>query len=129
MTDILNINNILVELKNNYIFFLIKKLPDDIKRYIYYEFFDSMYHLEKFNILLNNTLSVKLNISLIRPYIPIILGKPNLKPYFCKNILGYNNHKAFETVYIRHKIENNKIFIKMTNGDSFALSLLMYLYH
>jgi len=29
-----NILNILVELKNNYIFFLIKKLPDDIKRYI-----------------------------------------------------------------------------------------------
>ena len=33
MTNILN--NMLIELKNNYIFFLIKKLPDDIKRYIY----------------------------------------------------------------------------------------------
>ena len=127
MTNILN--NILVELKNNYIFFLIKKLPDDIKRYIYYEFFDSMYHLEKFNILLNNTLSKQLDMSLIRPYIPIILGKPNLTPYFCKNILGYNNHKAFETVYIEHKIQNNKIFINLKNGDSFALGLLMYLYH
>jgi hypothetical protein len=129
MSDILNINDILVELKNIDIFFFIKKLPDNIKKYIYYEFFETKIYFNEFNILLNNRLSKKLNISLIRPHIPIILSKPKLISYFCTNILGYKNHKTFETVYIQHKIQNNKSFVNMTNGDSFALALLMYLYH
>jgi hypothetical protein len=129
MLDIFNFNDILVELKNSYIFFLIKKLPDDIKKYIYYEFLETKIYFDEFNIHLNNILSKKLNISLIRQYIPIILSKPKLISYFCTNILGYDNYKIFETVYIQHKIQNNKNFIKMTNGNSFSLTLLMYLHH
>ena len=129
MSEILILSDILIEFNKRDIFENIKKLPDDIKRYIYYEFFDTLYHFEKFNLLLNNRLSMKLDISLIRPYIPIILSKQKLIKYFSENIIGDSNHKVFKTVYTQYKINNKKNFSNMINGDSFSLSMLMYLYH
>lgn len=107
----------------------IAKLPDDIIRYIYKEFIEIEYHTKIIKELLNTRESIKLNIINIRPYIPFILSKPELCNYLCNNLILHNNYKYFEETYKYYKKNNNKHFSQMTKGDSFALTLLMKLYH
>lgn len=41
----------------------------------------------------------------------------------------HKNNNIFNNIYIKHIINNDKIFKKMNNIDSFSLSWLMHLYH
>jgi hypothetical protein len=101
----------------------IKNLPDCIKKYIYYEFLETENYYKIIKKSLDTEESQNLNINCIRPLIPLILVKKKLLKYLCEKIFCFN------IVYNDHKIKNNKCFVLMQKGDSFALSILMYLYH
>lgn len=101
---------------------LISKLPDDLIRYIYKEFIETELYYIQFIKALETIESRRLNIIKIKFLIPIILSKPQIVKYFSNKIL------YFKDVYKSHKIDKKK-FLQLNNGDSFALSILMYLYH
>ena len=101
----------------------IEKLPDCLKMHIYKEFFEIEIYYKKIKQVLDTNLSRDLDIKFIRPYIPLILAKQKLVEYL------FQNMKEFRLTYTSHKIEQKKGFNYMKNGDSFALSILMYMYH
>jgi hypothetical protein len=100
----------------------ITHLPSDLKQYIYEEFLDPLIFYEKINAALQDPISQRLSPMLIRPFIPIILAKPRYTA-ICRNI------EEFDYVYKKHKIQNQKHFLLMNNGDSFATAILFYMYH
>ena len=98
--------------------------PYELKLTIFNEHFK--YHLKyhDLNKILESTTSMKLDISLLLPYLE-------------KNILNdkeyisflYKINDIFEIIYTSHFINHNKYFKLMDVNESFALSWLMYLYH
>ena len=60
-----------VELENN-----IKKLPEELKKYIYEEYIEIELFYDKFKEALDSKESKSLNIVNIHPFIPLILAKP-----------------------------------------------------
>ena len=111
---------------------LISKLPRDLVLYIYKEYLELHCTLQDIEFLLHTNDSRQLNILLIRPCLPRILANKRLCDYLCNNLVtkDYNiGLRYFETVYQYHKIQKKKNYLNATNGDSFALSLLVYLYH
>ncbi len=103
--------------------YLLITLPNEIKMKIYKEYLEPYIYYLLYNEALLSITSKQLNIRLIRPYIPIIISKPLVLRYICEKC------QIFRQVYIRHKIENDKNFVKINKGDSFALSILFYAYH
>jgi hypothetical protein len=102
---------------------LINSLPYELKTKIYKEYLEpEIYYLLYNEALLSKTSKI-LNTGVIRPYIPIINSKPLVLRHLC------NKCQIFRKVYNTHKIENKKNFVKMSNGESFALSILFYAYH
>jgi hypothetical protein len=111
---------------------LISKLPTDVTIYIYKEFLELDCLFQDIEWLLETKHSRRLNTIFIRPLLPKILANKRLCVYLCEKLVSkdYNEgFRYFELVYREHKIEKKKNFVGATNGDSFALSLLMYLYH
>ena len=111
---------------------LISKLPSDVVMYIYKEFLEYDVIFREFESLIEKIESRRLNTIFIRPLLPKILANKRLCVYLCEKLVAkdYNEgFRYFEVVYKNHKIENKKNFVGSTNGNSFALSLLMYLYH
>lgn len=102
---------------------LINSLPNELKIKIYKEYLEPIVYYSLYNEALLSKTSKLLNIANILPYIPII----NSKPLVLRHV--NNNCQIFRKVYNRHKIENKKNFIKMSKGESFALSILFYAYH
>lgn len=98
--------------------------PDELKLTIFNEHFK--YHLKyhDLNEILESTTSMKLDISLLLPYVE-------------KNILNdkeyisflFKINDIFEIIYTSHFINHNKYFKLMSVNESFAHSWLMYLYH
>jgi len=103
--------------------YIINKLPYDIKFYIYKNFIEPNLFYDKYKKLIAEKESSQLNISKIRPELPLLL----------KNELIINNLrkkcKIFDVVYSKHKITNEKNFILLNQGNSFCLALLYYFYH
>jgi len=102
---------------------LIEELPQDIKAYIFYEFIRPKMYCILFQDAIILKESKSLDIRHIRKYIPYLLFDPCVVSFLSKNQM------YFKTVYDYHKINKNKYFEQKTNGDSFALFLLMHLYH
>lgn len=102
---------------------LINSLPNELKIKIYKEYLEPIVYYSLYNEALLSKTSKLLNIANILPYIPII----NSKPLVLRHV--YNKCQIFRKVYNTHKIENKKNFIKMSKGESFALSILFYAYH
>ena len=69
--------------KDNKLYNYIIKLPDEIKRYIYKEYFESKIYYELYLEMINDDLSKRLNGIILRPFIPIILSKKNVLKYIC----------------------------------------------
>lgn len=109
--------------------FFVKYLPDDIVRHIYEEYISIDFHYKIFMQLLNSRTSKNLNTSDIKPYIPYILSQPKLCNYMREHLVVYNGYKLFDSIYIEHKINKKKPFMRASNGGSIALSLLMNIYH
>jgi len=101
---------------------LIEELPQDIKSYIFYEFIRPKMYCTLFQDAILLRESKSLTIRHIRKYIPYLLFDPCIVSFLSKNQTG------FKKVYDNHK-KNNKYYVQKTNGDSFALELLMYIYH
>jgi len=102
---------------------LIKRLPDNIKHKIYKEYLEPEVYFILYTRVIESKESQSLNIQLLLPLLPTLLSKKNVISYICSKC------KYFATCYQEHKIINKKMFILMNKGDSFASSILMYLYH
>lgn len=100
----------------------IQCLPSEITRYIYEEYIEAQIIYENFVSALEDARSERLDPTLIRPMIPIILAKPKYIA-ICRKI------PEFDIVYREHKIRNQKSFRLMNKGDSFATAILFYKYH
>ena len=109
--------------EDNKLYYYISKLPDEIKRYIYKEYFESDIYYELYLQILNHELSKKLNKIILRPFVPIILSKKNVLKYICKKCYIFRNY------YEQHKIYNKKVFRLMTKGDSITTCILFTFYH
>jgi hypothetical protein len=101
----------------------INKLPQDIKYYIYSNFFKEELLYEKFNKELETEESKYLNCTNIVPYIPIIISKIGYINYFSSKLPFFNS------IYKDHIINDKKTFVLMNNQESFAQCILMYMYH
>jgi hypothetical protein len=101
----------------------IKNLPLNIINYIYKEFFETEYYYYIYKNAVNSETSRHYDIRDLYPHISIILSKPSYVKYFSEN------DRIFSIVYYQHKIKNNKNFILMTKGQSFAQCILMYYWH
>jgi hypothetical protein len=86
--------------------YYINKLPDEIKRKIYKEYFESSIYYQLYLKIVNHELSKKLNGIILRSYIPIILSKKDVLKYIC------NKCCVFQNSYNQHKIYNEKVFKK-----------------
>ena len=101
----------------------IRKLPEELKKYIYEEYIETQLFYDKFKEALDSKESQRLNIENIHPFIPLILAKPKYIQYLLLKL------SCFEIIYKDHKINNKKTFLLVNNGESFAQCILMYLYH
>lgn len=111
------------EIKREDICALIVELPDDIKMYIYKEYLEPEVYYQYYLDKINHNLSTRLDGTILRPLIPSILSKKNVLQYICKKC------HVFRDIYIDHKIEKKKGFIKMKKGNSLTMSILFTLYH
>lgn len=90
---------------------MIRALPDDV--HVCDEFLQ-LFHTES---------ATRLDYKPILIPAEQILKYPLAVQYLCvKNPL-------FKQMYIRHYIENNRHFVRMTTLESFVLSILMHMYH
>ena len=101
----------------------IKKLPEELKKYIYEEYIETQLFYDKFKEALDSQESHHLNIVNIHPFIPLILAKPKYIKYLFLKLY------CFKVIYNDHKIKKEKTFVLMNKGQSFAQCILMHLYH
>jgi hypothetical protein len=109
--------------RNNNIINLIKSLPVEIKNKIYKEYFEPEVYFMQYKRVIESKESQSLGFERLLTTLPIILSKKNVISYISKKC------KYFASCYQEHKIHNNKTFILMSNGESLAASILMYMYH
>ena len=102
---------------------IIARLPEDLVQYIYKNYVEVDLFYNTVKSVIESEDSTRLNNTELSKLIPIILAKPAYIEYCCRKI-AYFGH-----VYKTQKIRGHKDFIYMTRGQSFAQSLLMYLYH
>jgi hypothetical protein len=107
----------------------IQNLPVELQRYIFKEYIELGMCFDIFQEKLNHEISQYLNTKYILPYIPLILARPLWVKYFSDHIIGSEGSKPFHMVYKMHKESGHKNFILVKKGESFALSLLMFLHH
>jgi hypothetical protein len=105
------------------IYKLINALPEELKMKIYKEYLEPEIYYSMYQDAIHRIESKKLNIKILRPILPILLSKPHVSDYLCKQC------KTFRVTYSIHKTEKTKIFNQLNKGDSFVLSILFYLYH
>ena len=104
-----------------------KKIPMALIKYIYEEFFEANIVYQQFINALECEKSQRLNIESLFNNIKIIFHKNKknsmIIPYICKN------NEIFNEYYIAHYINNIKHFKHLYIDKSFALCILMTLYH
>ena len=101
----------------------IKRLPDETRTYIFKAYLETDLYSLLYDRLVKSAKSCSLNISDLRPFIPYILAKTEICVYISEKCFG------FRSSYREHKVINKKMFRHLKRGDSFTLSILMYLYH
>ena len=90
---------------------------------IYKEYLEAEIYYSIYQTAINTIESKKLNICDLRPILPGLLSKSHVTQFIFKKC------DTFKTAYTIHKIEKTKIFTLINKGDSFALSILFYIYH
>jgi len=110
-----NVNNV----KKN----IIDKLPTEIVIKIYKEYLEPEIFYIRYKDIIEHPASISLNGEYLLAFTPIILAKP----FICKYIS--TKCRQFKESYIKHKINNKKMFKLMTKGQSFAATILFSLYH
>jgi hypothetical protein len=102
---------------------IIDKLPREIVEKIYKDYLEPEIFYIRYKEIIEHPTSMSLNGTYLVPYIPIILAKQTVCKYISKKC------RQFKKSYIEHKITNKKSFHLMTNGQSFAATILFSLYH
>jgi len=102
---------------------IIDKLPREIVEKIYKDYLEPEIFYIRYKEIIEHPTSMSLNGTYLVPYIPIILAKQTVCKYISKKC------RQFKKSYIEHKITNKKNFHLMTNGQSFAATILFSLYH
>ena len=102
---------------------IIDKLPQEIVRKIYREYLESEMYFTIYKNIIKNPISQELNGKILKPFVPIILSKPDTCKYISQNC------HAFNYSFIQHKINKKKVFRLMNNKESFAATILFSLYH
>jgi hypothetical protein len=123
-TEILDDTNVLTPvtlqcIKTN----IIDKLPEDLVIKIYKEHFEPDILFIMYKNIIESPESVRLNDAKLSKFLPIIFAKPIACKYIGERCYAFNNS------FHDHKIKNTKNFVNMKKGQSFALTILFYLYH
>jgi hypothetical protein len=100
----------------------IKNLPDELKRYIF-DFLKYELWLNEFIDTINSVNCKSLEYNILRPFIPRSLAIPAFTNLCIQKI------KYFQGTWEFCKRGKNKNFKKYTNGNDFAMTLLMCYYH
>jgi len=123
----IQVNTSIVNFKVILVWVLQKKLPIDLIKYIYEEFFEANFAYQQLITAIHCEDSCKLNMIPLFNCIQKIFTKNTnnltIIPYICKN------HKIFNKYYIDQYIKNIKHFRKMDIDHSFVTCILMALYH
>lgn len=101
------------------------KLPDDIKKKIYIDHFESIEKYNKLTKILESIESQRLNSILLEKYIKNNNILNDVK--FIKYMQDEDEH--FYRVYKYHYIDDKKTFTRMPKFESFCTAWLFNLYH
>jgi hypothetical protein len=99
------------------------RLPEFIVIEIYKNYLEAEVYYSIYKDIIESVNSNRLDNEELKPLIPIILSKPIVCKYINNKCIG------FKESFKDHKIKNKKSFELMKKGESFSLSILMYLYH
>lgn len=104
---------------------IINHLPDNIQKYIYFEYVKPDLILTELKNILNSKSSQNLDTKLLYNFLKkFILNDKQIIKYLL------DNDKVFELIYKEHIINDIKRFKNFNDKyESFALCWLMYLYH
>ena len=124
MNETINTNTILKFIHSFYKPTLEKRieaLPEEIKQFIYWEYFDTEIQFKIFKTLLETESTQRLSISDIRPYLPIVLAKPKVVEYLRSRIHSHG-FMTFDVVYKEYKMKprDKKVWTGANNGDAFC---------
>jgi hypothetical protein len=102
---------------------IIDKLPEELVLKIYKKYLEADVYYTIYTNIIKDPISKGLSGELLIPFISIVFSKPivckyirEMCPRFCS---------SFE----QHKIKNKKQYHLMLNGQSFAATILLSLYH
>ena len=108
----------------NKINYFINNLPEAIVNNIYMNYIKPELICAELNLILKSVDSMQLNNEPLEKFLEkYVLNNEIVVKYLIKN------DKIFKQIYKTHFIDDNIIFIKMTNVSSLAMCWLMYLYH
>lgn len=104
-------------------FEIIDHLPNDIQRMIYEDYFEGKQLCEEYLTAVGSVECQRLNVSPIFDLTKEIVKHPCIVEYLRKYCKGFN------CSYNDHFVKKKKNFVLMNFEESFAMSILMYLYH
>ena len=102
---------------------IIDRLPEDLVIKIYKDYLEPEVYYKLYIDIIENPFSLGLDGKLLLPFIPILLAKPIVCKYISTKCV------AFCRSFQQHKVNKKKVFRLMHNGQSFASTILFYLYH
>ena len=102
---------------------IIDRLPEDLVIKIYKDYLEPEVYYKLYIDIIQNPFSLGLDGKLLLPFIPILLAKPIVCKYISTKCV------AFCRSFQQHKVNKKKVFRLMHNGQSFASTILFYLYH
>jgi hypothetical protein len=102
---------------------IINKLPNDLVNKIYKEYLEPEVYYVLYKNIIETPSAMRLNGTELTRFIPIILSKQNACSYIMTKC------RIFHGSYKEHKIKQNKRFVLMKKGESFAAYILLSLYH
>jgi hypothetical protein len=102
---------------------IIDRLPEDLVIKIYKDYLEPEVYYKLYIDIIQHPFSLGLDGKLLLPFIPILLAKPIVCKYISTKCV------AFCRSFQEHKVNKKKVFRLMHNGQSFASTILFYLYH
>ena len=107
------------------------RLPDDVLKKIYTDYFEGKNVYEEFLICLESENSVRLEYEHLLSLWMKVKAHPCLLEYLLKkcDTVEILKNSNFREQYDKHYVLKEKSFVRMTLDNSFVLCLLMSLYH
>jgi len=102
---------------------IIDRLPEDLVIKIYKDYLEAEVYYMMYKNIIESPISKSLNGKLLIQFLPSIFSNPIV----CKNIR--EKCHLFYSSFKKHKIDNNKEYLLIKKGQSFAATILFSLYH